>query len=153
MMKKMHRKGRGPKAAIRRYLGGDGESVGPGIFHLVPSALLRVKRTTESRRIRNTGNGKQESLWSLIQTVHGFLREEGKNTGYVIRLCAPWHGAVSFSPPILGASMEDAVRQSLMWSRYLELDPIPPDFKEDAQLRIKLIRMIIEGMRERDHVS
>lgn len=151
-MRRLHRKGRGPKAAIRRYLGGDGETVGPGIFHLVPSALLRVKGNLGSRRTHNTGSGKEEPPWSLARVVRDFMREEGKKSGQLIRLAAPWTGVdfPSYQQPV--QNPEDAVRYALEWSRYVDLDPLPPYFKEDAGERVELIRLIVEGMLERDHV-
>jgi hypothetical protein len=131
-MKKLHRKGRGPKAAIRRFLGGNGETVGNGYFRLVPTALLHLLEAGLARRFEEAA------------------AMEGRKSGHRIRIKAPWFNGQESTG---NASLHQAARETLAWSDLVSLDPVPSCFKGEAEERIAYLRMIIEGLSERNNVS
>ncbi len=152
-MKKMHLKNRGPRAAIRRFLGGDGEAVGPGHFRIIPAALLRLEKIERGLRERGEDDGRGYPACRLVETFHALTQEEGRKNGHAIKLAPPWGAleALGYKPG--NRPLEEACRVALAWSRFMDLDPLPDDFKGEAADRIVFIRRVLEGLSERDHVS
>lgn len=142
----LHRRGKGPKHLIQRYLKQDMEVLGPGFFTLFPSAIFTYfynndKTSTQSGRPNKTPVKR-------IKQIQNFITEEGKKSGCLIKLKAPWDHL------IMGEKNPSSCAQTaLMWSQYMDLDPMPGCFKGEALERMRFIRLVLEGLLERDHVS
>jgi hypothetical protein len=152
-MKKLHLKNRGPQAAIRRFLGGDGDSVGPGYFRLVPACLHGLESRTGNLKNEQASDALDPFASSLFEAFDELTQDEHGPSGLEVRLAAPW--AV---PPPGGARRgspdpDTASRSVMRMADRVEMDPLPDDFRGDAEDRIRFIRLMLEAHSESNHVS
>jgi hypothetical protein len=150
-MKRLHRKGRGPKSSIRRYLGGDGETVGPGSYRVVPAALLGLKACLGREDDLDGNAGRAASLRHLMREIADYLSEEGRKSGLLITLAVPWANGSAAGLNGQPDTAKAAIQESMEWHPWVDLDPIQDYFKGDATDRIAFIRMILDGLTERGH--
>ena len=93
---RLHRKGRGCKAAIRRFmggrsLGGESDIVGPSTFQLVPSVILMPMDEGQlDFGWKGKATDSRPSFSACASLVRRALSEESRRSGHVIRMGAPW---------------------------------------------------------------
>jgi|GEM_PF-1673905 len=144
-------RGRGPKAALRRFIGGDGSVVGPGVFRLSPTHLGAAVQSAfgRARDYRKAHAFVIEAL-ELIQKV---LASEERRQGLRIRLDPPW----SIHDPLLARLFEDsrdeARELTMACAQSVGLSPFPDFFVGDARARIDFIQAILKAHTELDHAT
>jgi len=157
-MKKLHRKGRGPKATIRRFLGGEGVAVGPSVFRVIPSSLLLFPDyLADGCQTDNCVSEACGKTWkTMLLLARNFckrLDEESKTVGQQMLLEAPWHPAGLRSFRNHPETPLAASRAAVNWSGCVDFDPLMEWFKGDAEDRMAFIRMVMEALPEKGHVS
>ncbi|MFH1999423.1 MAG: ATP cone domain-containing protein [Planctomycetota bacterium] len=154
-MRKLHRKSRGPKAAIRRYLGGNDETLGRGTFTIVPAFLLKLESARKNDFGQENGGliGLGRFTSEVAAQLRGWIVEEAQKSGCRINVVAPWENLSyeNYYPGI--ESIEAAFEKTRAWCGFVPLNPLPDCFKSEAEKRIQYIRMIMEGLAERKNVS
>lgn len=154
-MRKLHRKSRGPETAIRRYLGGDSDTLGPGIFVYAPSFLMRLEaaRNKNFEQENNRLSGLDRFTAEVAGQLKGWIVEEAQKSGHRFNLVAPWAGHSYERLYQRTDNVDLAYQKTRAWYAYVPLDPIPDCFRNEAEKRMTYIRMIMEGLAERENVS
>jgi hypothetical protein len=150
-LKKLHRKGRGPTASIRRCLGGDGEAVGPGYVRIIPRFLLKIPGFMNGYEKTGNGGAGVPAL-DMAGLMKEWIEEESDKLDFDLGIAAPWAGpcleATSATRPF--GSEEESLRWTLAWHGCFPLDPLPGCFTGEAEKRLTFIRMVYEAISEKD---
>ncbi|MHC4941493.1 MAG: ATP cone domain-containing protein [Planctomycetota bacterium] len=150
-MKKLHRKGRGPKASIRRFLGGDGDAVDSGYVQVVPELLLKdLGSLNDPAGVSGKAHLVNSLAIELAHLLKDWIEEEADKPEFRVKIAAPWSG-----PFKEGLSMartfeneEEALRWTLAWRSCFALDPLPECFAGEAERRLTFVRMVYEACSE-----
>jgi len=144
----LHRSCRGPKAALRRFMGGDGSIVGPGVFRVVPVRLGRA-----AIRASRSAGGPGGFICEVMRFVRAVLAEESRRLGIRIRLDPPW----TFTDRELSGLFEEDPGKALTVGfecGVLSGFGILPDFwVGDAAARVEYIEAIIRARSEQGHAA
>lgn len=151
-LQKLHRRGRGPKAGLRRFMGGDGDVVGPGTFRIVPLCL----REAALKADQGSGAGAAFPNRFVVETLHRITRlaaAEERRYGLRIRVDPPWSLAQGSVSDWFEGSVLMGVEMSTACASFVDLDPVPDFFTGDAESRIKYIKAVLNAHPEPDHAS
>jgi hypothetical protein len=146
------RKGRGPKAALRRFMGGDGGIVGPGTFRL---SLRRLGRAgLMAARETGTAEGGAEAFTaSVLKTVQVAAAEEERRLGLSIRIDPPWLQPDRELSEMIEGTPEAAAETTSSLGRFTGLDTLPDFFIGEARSRMEFLQAVLKVRSELDHAT
>jgi hypothetical protein len=148
---KLHRAGRGPKAALRRFLGGDGSVVGAGSFRVVP---CRVGRAALSAVGLRPGRDEAEIFVAdVLRFMRDVLTEEERRLGIRILLSPPWSSPEKEFSDLFDGSPGIAAGVTARCALYTGYDPLPDFFVGDAGIRLEYLKAILKKRSEPDYAA
>jgi len=153
----LHRKGRGPKAALRRFMGGDGAVVGPGTFRM---ALCRLGRAglKAVREAGRPGGGAgsipaEGYVADVLKIVRNVAAGEERRLGLSIRVDPPWSQPDRELSEMFEGTPEAAAEMTSSLGRYTGFDPLPDFFVGEARSRMEFLQAVLKVRAELDHAT
>jgi len=150
-LSRLHRAGRGPKASLRRFMGGDSAVVGPGSFRILLGNMGRAAQ----RAVAGGGGETDPALFvtNTLREIQTLLHEEERRLGLKIRFGPVWTLPDRALSDLFETSPESAARFTAACESFTGLDPLPRFFLGDAQARIAFLQALLRRRSEQDHAA
>ncbi len=149
---RLHRRGRGPKASLRRFMGGDSTVVGPGSFRIL---LRNAGRAAQRAAVSRSSHGIDPASFiaDTLGRVRTLLAEEERRLGLRIRFGPIWTKPDEELSALFENSPESAARFTAACGPFTGLDPLPDFFLGDVRARIEFLQALLTRRSEQDHAA
>ncbi len=147
----LHRNGRGPKAALRRFMGCGDTIVGSGDFRIVPVRLAEV--SLAAQHYGTAARCPKDFYLKVQRFMHEVLAEEERRLGIRIRLGSPWDSSVGEYLSWLVDSPAASAEITGYSARWCGLDRLPGFYSGEAPLRMEYLQALMRERSEWDHAN